>query len=35
MPRWAGRLSWFVALWIGGVVVVGGIAFVLRLWLKA
>ena len=31
-PLWK-RLAWFVALWIGGVAVVGAVAWLLRLWI--
>ncbi|WP_207759259.1 DUF2474 domain-containing protein [Sandarakinorhabdus cyanobacteriorum] len=27
------RLMWFVALWVGGVAVVGAVAWLLRAWL--
>jgi hypothetical protein len=30
---WLKRIGWFVALWTGGVLAVGTVAFVLRLWL--
>ncbi|GJE77156.1 DUF2474 family protein [Methylorubrum suomiense] len=33
-PLWR-RLLWFAALWIGSVVSLGAVAFVLRAWLKA
>ena len=28
------RLLWFVALWAGGVLTVGAIAYVIRFWLN-
>lgn len=31
--RWK-QLAWFVGLWIGGVAVVGAVAFVIRMWLN-
>lgn len=31
-PLWK-RLAWFIALWIGGVAVVGSVAYLLRWWL--
>ncbi|MEH3116291.1 MAG: DUF2474 domain-containing protein [Methylorubrum populi] len=33
-PSWASRLGWFAALWLGGVVTVGLVAYGLRFWLK-
>ena len=33
-PRLAQRLLWFVALWLGGVGTVAGVAFCLRLWIS-
>jgi hypothetical protein len=32
-PLWK-RLAWFAGLWICGVLVVGALAWVIRLWLK-
>ncbi|WP_158259390.1 hypothetical protein [Hasllibacter halocynthiae] len=31
--RLAARLAWFAGLWLGGVVVVGVVAAILRLWI--
>ncbi|MDB5668989.1 MAG: hypothetical protein JWL74_1939 [Alphaproteobacteria bacterium] len=31
-PLWK-RLAWFVALWAAGVIVVGSVAYVIRLWI--
>jgi hypothetical protein len=30
---WWKRLGWFVALWAGGVLVVGAVAYFIRWWL--
>lgn len=32
-PPLARRLLWFVALWAAGVLVVGSVAWLLRLWI--
>ena len=32
---WARRLLWFIALWLAGVGVVGGVALALRAWLRS
>lgn len=33
-PLWR-RLLWFVAIWLGSVLALGLVAFILRTWLKA
>lgn len=33
--RWWKRLAWFAALWLAGVVAVGTVAWLLRLWIHA
>lgn len=33
-PLWR-RLAWFVALYLGGIGVVGAVAYGIRLWIKA
>ena len=30
---WWKRLAWFVALWAAGVIAVGSVAYVIRLWI--
>lgn len=30
---WPRRLGWFALLWLGGLAVVGSVAFLIRLWL--
>ena len=30
---WWKRLSWFVGLWLASVLVIGAVAYVLRLWI--
>jgi hypothetical protein len=32
---WWKRLGWFVALWAGGVLAVGSVAYLIRWWIKA
>ena len=32
-PLWK-RLAWFVGLWASGVLVVGAVAYAIRLWLS-
>jgi len=34
MRQTLARLGWFVGLWAAGVIVVGAVAFGLRLWLR-
>jgi hypothetical protein len=33
-PLWK-RLAWFAGLWAAGVATVGGVAYLLRLWIHA
>ncbi len=30
---WWKRLAWFVALWVAGVLAVGGVAYLIRFWI--
>jgi hypothetical protein len=32
-PLWR-RLAWFIALWLGGLLAVGAVALLIRLWLQ-
>lgn len=32
-PLWR-RLAWFVVLWLGGLLAVGAVALLIRLWLQ-
>ncbi len=32
-PRFAARLGWFVALWLAGVLAVGTVGAILKLWI--
>jgi len=35
-PRsWLRRIAWFIGLWLAGVTVVGALALLIRLWLRA
>ncbi|WP_156118069.1 DUF2474 family protein [Paracoccus sp. PAMC 22219] len=33
MPQGIRRLAWFVAIWLASVVVIGTVAWIIRLWI--